>query len=65
MKEFDGAMSHEAFEKLNPAIGGWTLPLKTEVVSLKDVAAPITGSRKDTLSARSSCTSTYRLARAR
>ena len=39
MKEFDGAMSHEAFEKLNAEIGGWTLPLKTEGFSLKDVAA--------------------------
>jgi len=36
---FDGAMSHEAFEKLNAAIGARTLPLKTQVFSLKDVAA--------------------------
>ncbi len=36
---FDGAMSHEAFEKLNAAIGSRTLPLRTQVFSLKDVAA--------------------------
>jgi NADPH:quinone reductase-like Zn-dependent oxidoreductase len=36
---FDGAMSHEAFEKLNAAIGTRTLPLKTHVFSFKDVAA--------------------------
>ena len=35
---FDAAMSHEAFEKLNAAIGTRTLPLKTHVFSLKDVA---------------------------
>jgi NADPH:quinone reductase-like Zn-dependent oxidoreductase len=32
-------MSHEAFEKLNAAIGARTLPLRTQVFSLKDVAA--------------------------
>lgn len=36
---FDGAMSHEAFEKLNAAIGTRTLPLRTHVYSFKDVAA--------------------------
>jgi NADPH:quinone reductase len=36
---FDGAMSHEAFERLNAAIGARTLLLKTQVFSLKDVAA--------------------------
>jgi NADPH:quinone reductase len=36
---FDGAMSHVAFEKLNAAIRGRTLPLKTQVFSLKDVEA--------------------------
>lgn len=36
---FDGAMSHEAFEKLNAAIGKRALPLKTQVFSMKDVAA--------------------------
>ena len=35
---FDGAMSHEAFEKLNAAIGARTLPLRTQVFSLKEVA---------------------------
>jgi NADPH:quinone reductase len=36
---FDGAMSHEAFEKLNAAIGTRTLPLRTHVFPFKDVAA--------------------------
>ena len=36
---FDGAMSHEAFEKLNAAIGTRTLPLRVHVFSFKDVAA--------------------------
>jgi NADPH2:quinone reductase len=36
---FDGAMSHEAFEKLNAAIGTRTFPLKIHVFSFKDVAA--------------------------
>lgn len=35
---FDGAMSHQAFEKLNAAISKRTLALKTHVFSLKDVA---------------------------
>jgi NADPH:quinone reductase len=36
---FDGAMSPQAFERLNAAIGSRTLPLKTHVFSFKDVAA--------------------------
>src|ERR1700761_2721802 len=36
---FDGAMSHEAFEKLNAAIARRTLPLRTHVFPFKDVAA--------------------------
>jgi NADPH:quinone reductase len=36
---FDGAMSHEAFEKLNAAIGTRSLPLRTHIFSFKDVAA--------------------------
>jgi NADPH:quinone reductase-like Zn-dependent oxidoreductase len=36
---FDGTMSHEAFEKLNAAIGTRTLPLRVQVFSFKDVAA--------------------------
>jgi len=36
---FDGAMSHEAFEKLNAAIGTKTLPLRVRVFSFKHVAA--------------------------
>src|SRR6202522_1318789 len=36
---FDGAMSHEAFEKLNTAIGTRALPLRTHIFSFKDVAA--------------------------
>ena len=36
---FDGAMSHEAFEKLNAAFAARTLPLKTQVFSFKDVTA--------------------------
>lgn len=36
---FDGAMSHEAFERLNAAIGTRTLPLRTHVFSFKDVVA--------------------------
>src|SRR6201996_2680010 len=35
---FDGAMSHEAFQKLNAAIARRTLPLRTHVFSFKDVA---------------------------
>ncbi len=34
---FDGAMSHEAFEKLNAAIGSRKLPLRTHVFPFKDV----------------------------
>jgi NADPH:quinone reductase len=34
---FDGAMSREAFEKLNAAIGSRTIPLKTEVFPFKEV----------------------------
>jgi NADPH2:quinone reductase len=36
---FDGAMSHEAFEKLNAAIGSRTLPLRTQVFAFQDVVA--------------------------
>ncbi|AXC14549.1 putative oxidoreductase [Acidisarcina polymorpha] len=36
---FDGAMSHEAFEKLNAAISTRTLPLRVQVFSFQDVAA--------------------------
>src|SRR6201996_3832593 len=36
---FDGAMSHEAFEKLNAAIGTSTLPLRIQVFSIKEAAA--------------------------
>jgi NADPH:quinone reductase-like Zn-dependent oxidoreductase len=32
-------MSHEAFEKLNAAIGTRTLPLRVQIFSFKDVAA--------------------------
>lgn len=35
---FDGEMSREAFDRLNAAIGSRTIPLKTEVFALKDVA---------------------------
>jgi NADPH:quinone reductase len=31
-------MSHQAFEKLNAAIGARTLPLRIQIFSLKDVA---------------------------
>jgi NADPH2:quinone reductase len=34
---FDGEMSRQAFERLNIAIGSRTIPLRTEVFSLKDV----------------------------
>jgi NADPH2:quinone reductase len=34
---FDAAMSHEAFARLNAAIGLRTIPLKTQVFPLKDV----------------------------
>jgi NADPH:quinone reductase-like Zn-dependent oxidoreductase len=34
---FDGAMSHDAFMKLNAAIGSREIPLKTEVFSFKEV----------------------------
>lgn len=36
---FDGEMSHEAFERLNAAIGSRTIPLRTEVFPLDDVVA--------------------------
>ncbi len=36
---YDGAMSHEAFERLNAAIGTRTLPLRTHVFSFDDVVA--------------------------
>jgi NADPH:quinone reductase len=34
---YDGAMSHEAFEKLNAAIGSRSIPLRTQVFPFKDV----------------------------
>jgi NADPH2:quinone reductase len=34
---FDAAMSQEAFVRLNAAIGGRTIPLRTQVFPLKDV----------------------------
>ena len=34
---FDGGMSHEAFDRLNAAIGSRTIPLRTKVFPLKDV----------------------------
>lgn len=37
ISSFDGAMSHDAFEKLNAAIGVRTLPLRTHVFPFKDV----------------------------
>ena len=58
-------MSHEAFEKLNAAISTRTFPLRVQVFSFKEVAAALAGLKKGTSSERSSCTSTYRLARAR
>jgi NADPH2:quinone reductase len=36
---FDAEMSHEGFERLNAAIGSRTIPLRTEVFALDDVAA--------------------------
>lgn len=36
---FDAEMSHEAFERLNTAIGSRTIPLRTEVFPLDDVVA--------------------------
>jgi NADPH:quinone reductase len=36
---FDAEMSHEAFERLNAAIGSRTIPLRTEVFALNDVVA--------------------------
>jgi NADPH2:quinone reductase len=35
---FDGEMSHEAFARLNAAIGSHAIPLRVEVFSLEDVA---------------------------
>jgi NADPH:quinone reductase len=35
---FDGEMSHEAFQRLNATIGDRTIPLRTEVFTLDDVA---------------------------
>jgi len=35
---FDGAMSREAFDRLNTLVGAHSIPLRTEVFSLQDVA---------------------------
>jgi NADPH2:quinone reductase len=35
---FDGEMSHEAFARLNAAIGSHAIPLRVEIFSLEDVA---------------------------
>jgi NADPH2:quinone reductase len=52
---FDGAMSHDAFVKLNAAIGSRTIPLKTEVFPFEELSRLTGGLNRGTSWGRLCC----------